>query len=144
MTHKRTLKGTTSALNQLDRYRVFVGAALISARIRARIVGWVEVNRVLHAIYRNPSTQQAAKTIGFGLWLMGFARAQPVLRSIRNPLPRRRAIQRHIERQYIHARLAEQAEKPALRVLLDKLPDAIFGHIAGFRNTGNLEQSGIG
>src|SRR5882757_9031831 len=33
--------------------------------VKARIVGWVEVKRVLHAIYRNPSTPRRQKLMGF-------------------------------------------------------------------------------
>jgi hypothetical protein len=54
-------------------------------------------------------------------------------------LPRRRTVESQIERQHVHARLAEQAEEATFRLLLDELTDTIFGHVARFRNTGHLK-----
>src|SRR5215831_18092474 len=45
----------------------------------------------------------------------------------------RRAIERQIQRQHVHPRLAEEAESTALHMLLDQLPHAIFRQVAGFR-----------
>src|SRR6266436_782674 len=56
------------------------------------------------------------------------------------PLPRRRAIQSHVECQHVHARLTEQAKKTTFGVFLDELADAIFRRVAGFRNTWDLEK----
>src|SRR5580704_3504086 len=42
-------------------------------------------------------------------------------------LPGRQPVQRDIELQHVHARLAQQAQKAALRGVLDELPDSVFG-----------------
>src|SRR5262245_19883316 len=59
-------------------------------------------------------------------------------------LAHRSAIEREVERQHIHPRLAQEAEGTPLDMLLDQLPHAIFGQIARFRNTGHLEKSRFG
>ena len=53
---------------------------------------------------------------------------------------RLRAIQRQIERQYVHPRFAQQAEGTALDMLVHKLAHAIFRHVARFRNPRHLEK----
>ena len=58
-------------------------------------------------------------------------------------LLRCRLVERQIERQHVHARLAEQAEEAALGVLADELAHAIFRHVARLRNTRHLEQRGL-
>src|SRR5215475_15030316 len=52
----------------------------------------------------------------------------------------RRAIERQVQRQHVHPRLAQEAEGARLDMLLDELPHAIFRQIAGFRNSGDLEK----
>src|SRR5262249_39510927 len=57
-------------------------------------------------------------------------------------LARRRAIERQVERQYVHPRLAKKAKGASLAMLVDKLAHPIFRHVARFRNTGHLEKRG--
>ena len=59
-------------------------------------------------------------------------------------LARRGAIERQVERQHAHPRLAQEAEGTTLDMLLDELPHAIFRQIAGFRNSGDLEKGRFG
>ena len=54
-------------------------------------------------------------------------------------LVRRGAIERQVERQYVHPRLAKKTEGASLDMLVDELAHAIFGHVARFRNTGHLK-----
>src|SRR5262249_9547600 len=56
----------------------------------------------------------------------------------------RTAIERQVERQHVHPRLAQQAEGTPLDVLLHQLPHAVFRQIAGFRNSGHLEKGRVG
>ena len=57
--------------------------------------------------------------------------------------PRRRTIERQIERQHVHPRLAQKPEGTSLDLLVDELTYAIFRHVAGFRNTRHLEKRGV-
>src|SRR5215510_2106749 len=59
-------------------------------------------------------------------------------------LARRGTIERQVERQHVHPRLAQEAEGTTLDMLLDELPHAIFRQIAGFRNSGHLEEGRCG
>ena len=54
-------------------------------------------------------------------------------------LLRRRTVESQIERQHVHARLAEQAEEVIFRLLFYELADTIFGHVTRFRNTRHLK-----
>src|SRR5215831_15747067 len=59
-------------------------------------------------------------------------------------LAHRSAIERQVERQHIHPRLAQEADGTPLDMLLDQLPHAIFGQIARFRNPRHLEKGRFG
>src|SRR3984893_17686448 len=49
-------------------------------------------------------------------------------------------VEREIELQYVHARLAQEPKQATFRVVHDELADAIFGQIARLGNTGHLEK----
>src|SRR5262245_25018735 len=55
----------------------------------------------------------------------------------------RHSVEREIERQHVHAGLAEKSERAAFGMLIHELAQAIFGHIAGLGNPGHLEQGGL-
>src|SRR5262245_6047578 len=55
-------------------------------------------------------------------------------------LARRGTIERQVERQHVHPRLAQEAEGTTLDMLLDELPHTIFRQVARLRNTGDLEK----
>ena len=56
----------------------------------------------------------------------------------------RGTIKRHIERQDVHPRLAQEPEGTSLDSLVDQLTYTIFGHVAGFRNTGTWKSAAAG
>ena len=62
---------------------------------------------------------------------------------VRSKSGRHRTVQCHVQRQHVHTWLAEDPENAAFDVLVHKLAQAIFGHIAGLRNTRHLEQRGL-
>src|SRR5262249_10516718 len=57
-----------------------------------------------------------------------------------NVLAGRRAIERQVQRQHVHPRLAQEAEGARLDMLVDELPHAIFPQSAGLLNWRALEK----
>src|ERR1017187_5574477 len=53
-------------------------------------------------------------------------------------------VQRQVEQQDIHARLAQKTEETTLDVIADELTQAIFRQVAGLGNTRDLEVGSLG
>src|SRR5215204_1461812 len=59
-------------------------------------------------------------------------------------LARPEPVEREIERQHVHARLAQNAEKALLGVIADQLAQLILGQVAHPGHASHLEQGGLG
>src|SRR5262245_8760166 len=54
------------------------------------------------------------------------------------------AIKGHVQRQYVHPRLAQQTQGSTFDMLLDKLTHSVLRHVTRFRNARHLEEGSLG
>ena len=79
-----------------------------------------------------PRAARRARVAGSDRAAVGHARSMlcPLSRS-RATLPWGRRVERQVEGQHVDARLADEAEEPALDVRADELPDRVLGQVRG-------------